>query len=126
MSTPLSTSISSLAIIDQSPSLNTSSHTSDQIVTPWDVKGAEINGKLAQIDYLKLIQQFGTKQIDEALIERLERVTQKKAHHLIRRGLFFSHRDLNMILDRFESKKPFYLYTGRGFAFPYSSICLSL
>jgi len=33
---------------------------------------------------------------------------------MLRRGLFFAHRDLTMILDRFEQKKPFYLYTGRG------------
>lgn len=89
---------------------------SDQVVTPWDVKGAEVDGKLVQIDYKKLIEKFGTKQIDDTLIQRLETVTKTKAHHLIRRGLFFSHRDLNMILDRYEKKKPFYLYTGRGYS----------
>ncbi|KAK0409778.1 hypothetical protein QR680_004750 [Steinernema hermaphroditum] len=33
---------------------------------------------------------------------------------MLRRGLFFAHRDISMILDRFEQKKPFFLYTGRG------------
>jgi tryptophanyl-tRNA synthetase len=33
---------------------------------------------------------------------------------LLRRGIFFSHRDLGHILSRVEGKKPFYLYTGRG------------
>jgi len=28
--------------------------------------------------------------------------------------MFFSHRDMNLILDRYEQGKPFYLYTGRG------------
>lgn len=32
----------------------------------------------------------------------------------VQRGIFFSHRDLNVILDNFAAKKPMYLYTGRG------------
>jgi tryptophanyl-tRNA synthetase len=32
----------------------------------------------------------------------------------MRRGLFFSHRDFERILDRYEEGKPFFLYTGRG------------
>lgn len=35
-------------------------------------------------------------------------------HHFLRRGVFFSHRELDLILDCYEQKKPFYLYTGRG------------
>lgn len=48
------------------------------------------------------------------MIKRLEKVSGKPAHHLLRRGIFFSHRDLGIILDEFEKGKPFYLYTGRG------------
>lgn len=33
---------------------------------------------------------------------------------MIRRGLFFAHRDLEVILTAKENRKPFYLYTGRG------------
>jgi len=44
----------------------------------------------------------------------LERITGQKCHHWIRRGLFFSHRSLNDILDAVENGEPFYLYTGRG------------
>ena len=47
-------------------------------------------------------------------MQRFREVTGKEPHHLLRRGIFFSHRDLKEILDRYESKKPFYLYTGRG------------
>ncbi|KAJ1550512.1 tryptophan--tRNA ligase [Cladochytrium tenue] len=86
----------------------------DQVVTPWDVKGAEVDGKLVAIDYDRLIENFGTRRIDAATIERLERLTGQRAHPFLRRGLFFSHRDLGMILDRFEKGKPFFLYTGRG------------
>lgn len=35
-------------------------------------------------------------------------------HQFIRRGIFFSHRDLTNIITLIEQKKPFYLYTGRG------------
>ena len=37
-----------------------------------------------------------------------------KAHRFLRRGIFFSHRDLDFILKSFENGKGFYLYTGRG------------
>ena len=44
----------------------------------------------------------------------MERVTGKPLHPLLRRGIFFSHRELEGILERHEKEKPFYLYTGRG------------
>ncbi|KAG0233348.1 tryptophan--tRNA ligase [Actinomortierella wolfii] len=87
---------------------------SEQIVDPWNVQGAIVDGKQQGIDYDRLIEAFGTRPIDEALLERLERLTGRKPHILLRRGVFFSHRELSRILDRFEQKKPFYLYTGRG------------
>lgn len=85
-----------------------------QKVTPWDVEGAVVDGKQVGIDYDKLITEFGTKRIDAALLERFEKVTGRKPHPLLRRGSFFSHRELDNILTRYEQGKPFYLYTGRG------------
>ncbi|PRP73564.1 tryptophan--tRNA ligase, cytoplasmic [Planoprotostelium fungivorum] len=76
------------------------------VVNPWEVTGI--------VDYGKLIERFGSTPIDDALIARFEKVTGKPAHIWIRRGLFFSHRDLNEVLDKVEQGKPFYLYTGRG------------
>ena len=81
-----------------------------QIVDPWTAKGAGDKG----IDYDKLIDQFGSQPITNALIEKFERVTGAKAHPWIRRGIFFSHRDLDLILDNHAAGKPMYLYTGRG------------
>ena len=52
--------------------------------------------------------------MDEALIARIEKVTGKPAHHLLRRYSFGAHRDLHLILNDVEKGKPFYLYTGRG------------
>lgn len=80
----------------------------DQVVNPWTV-----SSKTA-IDYMKLIDKFGCKPIDGKLIRRFEEVTGKKAHTWLRRGLFFSHKDLELILNTYESGKPVYIYTGRG------------
>ncbi|KAI9276239.1 hypothetical protein BY458DRAFT_453994 [Sporodiniella umbellata] len=85
-----------------------------QNVTPWEVEGAVVDGVQQAIDYNKLVEQFGTRPIDEALLSRFETLTGRKAHIFLRRGTFFSHRELEKILDRYEQKKPFYLYTGRG------------
>lgn len=32
----------------------------------------------------------------------MEKLTGVKAHHLLRRGIFFAERDLNLILDAYE------------------------
>jgi tryptophanyl-tRNA synthetase len=74
-------------------------------VTPWEVSG--------KIDYDKLIVQFGTKRIDDGLKERINKIC-GGLHVLLRRDFFFSHRDLNLVLDDYEKKKGFFLYTGRG------------
>ncbi|RKP27868.1 tryptophan--tRNA ligase, cytoplasmic [Syncephalis pseudoplumigaleata] len=86
----------------------------EQIVTPWDVEGAVVDGQAQAIDYDKLIAQFGTRHIDAALLERFEKLTGQPPHLFLRRGIFFSHRELTRVLDRYEQGKPFYLYTGRG------------
>ncbi|XP_012346169.1 tryptophan--tRNA ligase, cytoplasmic [Apis florea] len=82
----------------------------DDIVTPWDVVTKNETG----IDYDKLIKKFGSSKIDEELLARFEKITGHKPHHFLRRGIFFSHRDMNTILNLYEQGKPFYLYTGRG------------
>ena len=82
------------------------SKTQSQTVTPWSVEGF--------VDYLKLINQFGCDPIDGKLIKRFEQVTKTKAHCWLRRGIFFSNKDLNDVLNDYESGKQIYLYTGRG------------
>jgi tryptophanyl-tRNA synthetase len=64
----------------------------EQNVTPWEVKGATVDGVLQAIDYNNLIHQFGTKLITTDLLERFEKLTGHKPHVFLRRGLFFSHR----------------------------------
>ncbi|GAP83958.1 putative tryptophanyl-tRNA synthetase [Rosellinia necatrix] len=86
-----------------------------QTVDPWNVSG-EVgeDGKLKAIDYKKLVEEFGTKLIDQEILTRFEKVTGHKPHRFLRRQIVFSQRDLELILDRHEKGEPFFLYTGRG------------
>jgi len=77
----------------------------EMIVTPWEVRG--------KVDYERLIQEFGTQPLTEELIERIAKYT-GKLHLQLQRRLFFSHRDLDAVLDLYDKKVKFVLYTGRG------------
>ena len=79
--------------------------TEDFIVTPWHVEG--------DIDYDKLTKQFGTERISSELLDRIKKNTGED-HFMLRRGVFFSHREMNRILEDYEKGKKFFLYTGRG------------
>ena len=52
---------------------------------------------VADSGFLELVEEFGTKLVDEALLERFERVTGQKPHRFMRRGIVFSHRDLEIV-----------------------------
>lgn len=39
-----------------------------------------------------LSERFGCLKIDDKLLEKFEQVTSKPVHHLLKRGIFFSHR----------------------------------
>lgn len=77
----------------------------EMVVTPWEVSG--------EIDYSRLIEQFGTQPLNEQLLERMRRYS-GELHIQLRRGVFFSHRDLDWLLDRYDAGERFVLYTGRG------------
>jgi len=84
---------------------STSNSKQDFKVTPWEVEG--------EIDYNKLIAQFGTQPITSEIIERIKQVT-GEVHPMLKLQYFFSHRDLDWILNKHEEGESFYLYTGRG------------
>lgn len=86
----------------------------EQKITPWEVEGAVVDGQSVGIDYDKLITQFGTRRISEETLTRFREVTGHEPHHFMRKGMFFSERDFNKILDMYEHGEPFFLYTGRG------------
>ncbi|MFC1686236.1 tryptophan--tRNA ligase [Nanoarchaeota archaeon] len=79
--------------------------TKEAKVTPYEVTG--------EIDYNKLIKQFGTEPLNEAMLKRVKKHT-KDLHLMIRRKVVFSHRDLKWLLDEFEKGNKFFLYTGCG------------
>jgi tryptophanyl-tRNA synthetase len=62
----------------------------------------------------RLISDFGCGALDQALLDRWERVTGVRPHVFMRRGLFFAHRELHQVLDAKERGDPIYIYTGRG------------
>uniref|UniRef100_A0A8C5AEU2 Tryptophan--tRNA ligase, cytoplasmic n=2 Tax=Gadus morhua TaxID=8049 RepID=A0A8C5AEU2_GADMO len=82
----------------------------EDTVDPWNVATNSAKG----VDYDKLIVRFGSSKIDQELVDRIEKVSGQKPHRFLRRGIFFSHRDMNQVLDAYEKQKSFYLYTGRG------------
>ena len=77
----------------------------DFVLTPWESHG--------EIDYSRLIESFGISVITDTLRQRLAEAAGQD-HFLVRRGVFFSHRDLDKILESHRSGRGFYLYTGRG------------
>ena len=83
----------------------TSTNNEEMVVTPWEVSG--------KIDYDRLTKEFGTQPITPELLGRIQKYT-GTLHPQLERRIFFSHRDLDWILQRFEAGEEFVLYTGRG------------
>jgi tryptophanyl-tRNA synthetase len=74
-------------------------------VTPWNITG--------NIDYEALVNRFGTKKLTQDILERMEKHAGQQ-YFMLRRGIFYSHRDMDIILDHFDKGGRFALYTGRG------------
>lgn len=77
-------------------------------VTPW-----EVSGEFREADYLRIANEFGAKIIEPDLKRRLEEMAGGRSQFLDQ-GVFFAHRDLDLVLDEIGSGRGFYLYTGRG------------
>jgi tryptophanyl-tRNA synthetase len=77
----------------------------DFVVTPWEVQGV--------VDYDRLVERFGTQRITPEILARFRKLT-GEVHMFLRRGVFYSHRDLDWVLSKYESGEKFFLYTGRG------------
>ncbi len=71
----------------------------DIVIDPWGTSYVK--------DYSKLIKEFGMKPFTEDIIRRLPKV-----HRLIKRGIIFGHRDLEIILDALEKNKEYAIMTG--------------
>lgn len=68
-----------------------------QKVTPWEVEG--------EIDYKKLIKEFGVQPLDN-----LPKEFEKEL--IFRRNIVFAHRDIQRVLEAKKNKKPFAMMTG--------------
>jgi tryptophanyl-tRNA synthetase len=75
------------------------------VVTPWEVSG--------EIDYDKLIEQFGVQPMTTSIANRIAKHAGYQ-HMQLRRGLFLSHRDADWWIDEYEKGNEVGLYTGRG------------
>ena len=78
----------------------------DSKMTPWEVSG--------RVDYDKIMTKFGTEPIDQNIIKSLSSLTGGEVHFMLRRRIFFTHRDLGWLLQQVKGGEKFYLYTGRG------------
>ena len=95
-------------MIDVSSNKNNESNdnlTDEFKVTPWQVEG--------KIDYNKLIERFGTQPITQSILDKVKKLT-GEIHPMLKLEYFFSHRDFDWILDKYQEHENFYLYTGRG------------
>ena len=77
-------------------------------------KLADATDGAAKMTDERLISDFGAKPLDESILLRWEKITGKKPHPFMSRGLYFCHRELEQILTAKEQGKPIYIYTGRG------------
>ena len=74
-------------------------------ITPWEVSG--------EIDYDRLIREFGVKPLDDKILKRIEKRT-GELHYFLKRKIFFAHTYFDTILNEAEKGHKFYLYTGRA------------
>lgn len=77
-------------------------------VTPW-----EVSGDLKETDYGRIATEFGAKLIDKDMLNSIKELT-GDIHPFLKYGIFYAHRDLDVILAEHRKGNPFYLYTGRG------------
>ena len=74
-------------------------------INPYEIEG--------EINYERIIQEFGIKPLTKKELSRIEKIT-GELHPYLRRGIFFAHRDLLWCLDEYEKGNKFFLYTGCG------------
>jgi tryptophanyl-tRNA synthetase len=74
-------------------------------VTPWEAE--------AFVDYDKLIKIFGSRPLTDNEINLLKSIT-GEIHPMLRRRVFYSHRDFDKFIESYKSGVRCALYTGRG------------
>ncbi len=73
----------------------------ESVVNPWEVSG--------DIDYNKLVKEFGVSIIPDNLKKEF-----KNLHPLLRRSIYFAHRDFDKWIENHKKGKKVSIITGRG------------
>ena len=66
-----------------------------------------------RVDYDLFAKTYGLKLIDEELEKRIKKYA-GNLHFLIKRKIFYAHREMGWLLDEYEKGNKFYVYTGRA------------
>jgi tryptophanyl-tRNA synthetase len=74
-------------------------------IDPWKVSG--------KIDYGQVVKKFGISRLNEKILNQIKKYT-GELHPMLRRDIFFAHRDMDWLLDKYEKGEKFVLYTGCG------------
>lgn len=74
-------------------------------VNPYNVEG--------KVNYDRLIKEFGLEKIDDSILKKINESV-GELHPMLRREIFFAHRDLKWILKEYDKGNKFFLYTGLG------------
>ncbi len=72
---------------------------SEVFIDPWGATLIE--------DYRRVVEEFGLKPFTDEILRRLP-----NPNRLMRRKVVFCHRDLEVIIDAIQNRKPFYVLTG--------------
>lgn len=76
----------------------------------FHVDAYKVEGK---VDYDQFAKNYGLKLIDADLVTKMEKYS-GPLHFLLRRHIFYAHRDLDWIMKEYEKGNKFYVYTGRA------------
>jgi len=80
----------------------------EDVINPYEVASK------GSIQYDVFREKWGLKNIDQNIIQRIEKISGKKVHPWIARQIFYCHIDFEKFLDEYEKGTPCYMYTGRG------------
>ena len=79
----------------------------DMTVNPYEVQG--------KVNYDRLVKEFGLEKINDEVLKKIKKsIGKEELHFMLRRGIFFAGRDLNWLLNEYEKRNKFFLYTGCG------------
>eukprot|EP01084_Bolivina_argentea_P152016 265247_1 len=89
---------------------NESEHKSSTIINNASPLTTDVN----VVCYNRLCEEFGCTLLDTSKLNLIQKLTNTKPHTMLRRNIYYAHRDLETVLKSYANGEKFYLYTGRG------------